>query len=64
MSQKVSNTDEALGIESGQRESAKEHLKLREQAVLAPVELDSIESDALVAKAKDILSRSRWKTVE
>ena len=54
MSQKLFNTDEALGTESGQRESAKEHLKLREQAVLAPVELDSIESDALVAKAKDI----------
>ena len=32
MSQKLFNTDEALGTESGQRESAKEHLKLREQA--------------------------------
>ena len=41
--------------ETGRRESLKEYFILREKAVLAPVELDSIESDALVAKAKLIL---------
>ena len=41
---KILNTNESILTES-----------LREKAVLAPVELDSIESDALVAKGKLIL---------
>ena len=41
--------------ESGRRESSKEYFVLREKAVQSPVELDSIESDALVAKGKLIL---------
>ena len=46
------NTNEAILTESGRIESLKEYFILREKAVLAPVELDSIESDALVAKSK------------
>ena len=52
---KILNTNEAMLTESGRRESLKEYVILREKAVLAPVELDSIESDALVAKGKLIL---------
>ena len=52
---KILNTNEAILAESGRRESLKEYFILREKAVLAPVELDSIESDALVAKGKLIL---------
>ena len=52
---KILNTNEAILTESGRRESLKEYFILREKAVLAPVELDSIESDALVAKGKLIL---------
>ena len=49
------DTNEAIFTESGRRESLKEYFILRETAVLASVELDSIESDALVAKGKLIL---------
>ena len=49
---KILNTNEAILTESGRRESLKEYFILTEKAVLAPVELDSIESDALVAKGK------------
>ena len=49
---KILNTFEAILSESGRRESLKEYFILREKAVLAPVELDSIESDALGAKGK------------
>ena len=52
---KILDTNEAILTESGRRESLKEYFILREKAVLAPVELDSIESDALVAKGKLIL---------
>ena len=47
---KILNTNEAILTDSGRRESLKEYFTLREKAVLAPVELDSIESDASVAK--------------
>ena len=53
---KILNTNEAILTESGRRESLKEYFILREKAVLAPVELDSIESSALVAKGKLILA--------
>ena len=46
---KILNTNEAILTESGRRESLKEYFILTEKAVLALVELDSIESDALVA---------------
>ena len=52
---KILNTNEAIFTESGRRESLKEYFILGEKAVLAPVELASIESDALVAKGKLIL---------
>ena len=52
---KILDTNEAILTESGRRESLKEYFILREKAVLAPVDLDSIESDALVAKGKLIL---------
>ena len=52
---KIFNTNEAILTESGRRESLKEYFILREKAVLAPVELNSIESDALVARGKLIL---------
>ena len=53
---KILNTNEAILTESGKRDSLKEYyFILREKAVLSPVELDSIESDALVAKGKLIL---------
>ena len=52
---KILYTNEAIFTESGRRESLKEYFILREKAVLAPVELDSIESAALVAKGKLIL---------
>ena len=52
---KILNTNEAILTESGRRENMKEYFMIREKAVLAPVELDSIESDALVAKGKLIL---------
>ena len=52
---KILNTNEAILKESGRRESLKEYFIFSEKAVLAPVELDSIESDALVAKGKLIL---------
>ena len=52
---KILNTNEAILTESGRRESLKEYVILREKAVLAPVELVSIESDAFVAKGKLIL---------
>ena len=42
---KILNTNEAILTESGRRESLKEYFILREKAVLAPMELDSIESD-------------------
>ena len=42
----ILNTNEAILTESGMRESLKEYFILREKAVLAPVKLDSIESDA------------------
>ena len=58
---KILNTNEAILAESGRRESLKEYFILREKAVLAPVELDSIESSALVAKGKLIL---RLKSIE
>ena len=58
---KILNTNEAILTESGRRESLKEYFILREEAVLAPVELDSIESSALVAKGKLIL---RLKSIE
>ena len=38
-----------------ERESLKEYFILREKAVQPPVELDSIESDALVATGKLVL---------
>ena len=49
---KILDTNEAILAQSGRRESLKEYFILREKAVVAPVELDSIESDALVAKGK------------
>ena len=52
---KILDTNEAILTESGRRESLKEYFVLRERAVQPPVELDSIESDALVAKGKLIL---------
>ena len=52
---KILNTNEAILTESGRTESLKEYFILREKAMLAPVELDSTESDALVAKGKLIL---------
>ena len=51
---KILDTYEAILTESGRRESLKEYFILREKAVLAPMELDSIESDALVSKGKFI----------
>ena len=45
---KILDTNEAILTESGRRKSLKEYFILREKAVQAPVELDSIESDALV----------------
>ena len=47
---KTLDINEASLTESGRRESLKEYFILREKAVQPPVELDSIESDALVAK--------------
>ena len=52
---KILNTNEAILTESARRESLKEYFILREKAVLAPVEFDRIESDALIAKGKLIL---------
>ena len=49
---KILNTSQAILTESGRGESLKEYLILREKAVPAPVELDCIEGDALVAKSK------------
>ena len=56
-SRKILDTNEAILTESGrrERESLKEYFVLSEKAVQPPVELDSIESDALVAKGKLIL---------
>ena len=48
---KILNTNEAIFTGSGRRERPWKSIK----AVLAPVGLDSIESDALVAKGKLIL---------
>ena len=52
---KILDTNEANLTESGRRESLKKYFILREKAVQSPVELDSIESDAVVAKGKLIL---------
>ena len=58
---KILSRKEAIVTESGRRESLKEYVTLREKAVLAPVEVDRIESDALVAKGKLKLC---WKSIE
>ena len=58
---KILDTNEAILTESGRRESLKEYFVLRDKAVQSPVELDSIESDALVAKSKLILSEVNRK---
>ena len=52
---KILNTNEAILTESGRTESLKEYFILRQKVVLAPVELDSTDNDALVAKSKLIL---------
>ena len=50
-----SQHNEPILTESGRRERSEEYFMLREKAVLAQVELDSIESDTLVVKGKLIL---------
>ena len=52
---KILDANEAIFAESGRRESEKEHLILGEKAVQPPVELDSIENDALAAKGELVL---------
>ena len=49
---KILDTNEAIRTEAGRRESLKKYFALRETAVQPPLELDSVESDALVAKEK------------
>ena len=59
------DTNEAILAESGMRESLTEYFILREKAVLAAVELESIESDALVAKRlTHFLPESRLRTIQ
>ena len=61
---KILDTNEAIFTESGKRESLREYFVLREKAVQPPVELDSIESDAFVAKGKLILCLKSIEDIE